>query len=63
MGFDGGVSVKSVDFALYSFFHDNFVKKSQNIKKLVTVEKIFFRAFILAQFQPLSSSASEVIAD
>ena len=50
------------NFAFYSFFQHNFVKKSRNIKKLVDVLEIFFRAFILGQSQPPSSTTSEVIA-
>ena len=61
-GFDGWISIKFSNFAFYSYFYDNIVKYSQIIKKLVTVEKIFFRAFILAQFQPPSSIMSEIIA-
>ena len=62
VGFGSWISIKFVGFAFYSYFYNNLVKNCRNIKKLVTVEKIFFRAFIRAQSQPPSSTTSEVIA-
>ena len=62
VGFGSGIIVEFFYFAFYSYFHDYFVKNSRNIKKLVTFEQIFFRAFILAQSHPPSSTTSEAIA-
>ena len=61
-GLDDWICIKFFNFAFYSYFHLVFMKSGRIIKNLVTIEMIFFRAFIPAQSQPPNSHTSEVIA-